>query len=296
MSADVVLRTPVHALRERLPVPLWYLYRVLRTCVVATAFIGFWSGGTILAWLVLPLVAVTARLRGRDPRRTCQRLLADAFRVFHGYMSLTRLFRVKLATPLDLARPSVLVANHTTLVDVTALFCLVPNLCCYARTPFARSPFVGRLLSLCGFIDAGTSMVERAKSLDEAAARLAEGFHVLVFPEGSRSPEGELHHFHRGPFELACRADAPLVPLFLTCDPSALRRDQRFWAQPDTCATLTISASAPVSPATFAHKSRPMRDALEARYRERIVGPATRASYDGTNQPQPHGRNEGAAG
>jgi 1-acyl-sn-glycerol-3-phosphate acyltransferase len=270
--APVRKRVPVYALRDRLPFPLWHLYRLMRTLLVASAFVGFWTGGTLLAWLVLPLVALGSR--GREATRACQRVVARSFRLFHGYMSVTRLMRVHLhsggVSNLP-KKPAVFVANHATLVDVTALFATIPDLCCVARAPFDRSPFVGRLLALAGFISAGRSVAERAACVDEAVQRLNEGFSVLVFPEGSRSPEGELHRFHRGPFEMACRANVPVIPLVLSCNPSALRKDQRSWAQPDTCAELTIDVEEPRLPAEFGQRSRRMREAIEASYRSRLV-------------------------
>jgi len=264
-------------MRARLPLPIWYAYRAVRTVFVASAFAGFWMGAVLLAWLVLPVVAALSR----DRRRACQRVVARAFRLFHGYMRGLRLVNVRVIgrLPEDLeGRPVVFIANHTTLVDVTAIFSRVPDLCCIAKATYASNPFVGRLLSLCGFIDAGSG----GATVTEATRRLEEGFRVLVFPEGSRSPEGSLHPFHRGAFEIACRANVPLVPLVLRCNPSALRRGQRFWAHPDECAQLTIEIDGAIEPAKFAHKSRRMRQAVEDHYRSRlslVVGPRPAKSW-----------------
>lgn len=263
--------TSAYAKRDAWPYPAWLLYRAFRTVLVASAFAGFWIGACVLAWIVLPVVALWATLRRRDPRDACQRLVARTFRLFHGYMRVLRLVDVHLVGQLPSAASGtpgvVLVANHATLVDTTAILSRTPRVCCIAKTTYASNPFFGRLLSLCGFIDVGTTYEDRSASIDSAVERIRQGFHVLVFPEGSRSPEGGLHRFQRGAFEIACRADVPVVPIFLRCTPSALRRDQRFWAQPDTCARLEIEVGAPFDPAEFAHKSRRMRQAMEERYR-----------------------------
>jgi 1-acyl-sn-glycerol-3-phosphate acyltransferase len=270
---------PVFSFRGRLPAPLWWVYRALRTVMVASAFAGFWGGAVFLAWIGLPLVAL---FTGSRRQRACQRVVAFAFRIFHGYMRWLRLFEVKVVGqfPADLARsPVVFVANHTTLVDVTAIFSEVPDLCCVAKAVYSSNPLVGRLLRLSGFIDSGKTVAQRAASVDEAVRMLADRFSVLVFPEGSRSPEGDLHRFHRGPFEIACRANVPVVPLVLRCNPSALRRGQRFWAQPDQCALLTIEIDPPVDPSKFEHKSRRMRESMQDYYRMRLgldVGPSPR--------------------
>lgn len=276
---------PRYSLRGRLPLPLWALYRVLRTVLVASAFVGFWTGATLLAWSVLPLVALVAR----DRRLACQRLVARTFRFFHGYMRLLRLLDARLIGPRpELHGPVVFVANHATLVDVTAILAEVPRVCCVAKHSYSSSRFVGRLLSLCGFIDAGQTLSERSTAISDAVRKLEEGFHVLVFPEGSRSPDGSLRPFQRGAFEIACRARVPVVPLVLRCNPRALGREQRFWAQPDVCADLTIEVHESVEPANFEYRSRPMRKAVERRYHQRL-------ELDGPSSPPDDG-DEGGSG
>lgn len=260
-------RPVLHAYRARWPLPVWLAYRALRCVLVVSAFAWFWGGAVLLAWAVLPALA----LASREPRRSCQRLLAWTFRVFHGYMRVLRLVDARVVGELpSFDAPVVFVANHTTLVDVTAILSQLPDVCCVAKSVYASSPFVGRLLSLCGFIDAGTSLEERGAAIDTAVKRLAEGSHVLVFPEGSRSPEGGMGRFQRGAFEIACRAKVPVVPLVLRCAPSALRKDQRVWQQPDTVAHLTIQVDPPVRPEDHGLASRPLRAAVEAHYRARL--------------------------
>jgi long-chain acyl-CoA synthetase len=59
---------------------------------------------------------------------------------------------------------------------------------------------------------------ERAQleSLDEALARLTEGKSVLMFPEGTRSPDGLVHEFKSGAGYLALRSGADVLPLLIT--------------------------------------------------------------------------------
>ena len=167
----------------------------------------FWGGATVLAWSVLPLISLVVR----DPVRrirACQRVVSAAFRLFHTYMRVLGLFdaRVFGAIPRSGGGPVVLVANHTTLVDVTAILSRHPHTCCLARPNLVENFFVGPAARMCGFISAGKDVAGHAAALDKAAERLAQGFDVLVFPEGTRSPPGQLLPFHRGGFEIACRA------------------------------------------------------------------------------------------
>lgn len=271
---------------EATPAPRpWTLRRFVRFVGVLSSFAWFWSGAVLLGWLVLPWVALFAK----DGRRACQRVVSASFRLFHGYMRVLGLFDAELLRPAPaLDRPVVLVANHTTLVDVTAILSQVPNVCCLAKTVYARNPLVGRLLSYAGFIDAGSTLEERAASVKTALQRIEEGYHVLVFPEGSRSPLGGMSRFKRGAFEIACQAKVPVVPLVLRCAPSALRRDQRVWEQPDTVARLSIEADEAIDPARFPQGSRRMRDAVEAHFRARLgIGSPTERIP--SSEPTSHG-------
>ena len=47
--------TPLYAYRERLPWPVWAVYRAMRTVAVGSAFAGFWVGGVLLSAVVLPI-------------------------------------------------------------------------------------------------------------------------------------------------------------------------------------------------------------------------------------------------
>src|SRR5690606_14745747 len=101
-------------------------------------------------------------------------------------------------------------------------------------------------------------------------ARIREGFRVLVFPEGTRSPEGELHRFGRTAFEIACRANVPVVPLVITCEPVWLSKEHGLLATPDDTPRLRLTVLPPVHPGEHGFSSRKLRDVVEARVRQRL--------------------------
>jgi 1-acyl-sn-glycerol-3-phosphate acyltransferase len=116
---------------------------------------------------------------------------------------------------LDGARSYVFVANHTSIVDIWALLVAVPNSFRFvAKHELARVPVFGRAMMSAGniFIDRG-NLTSSFASYDTAAAQLREGLSAMVFAEGTRSRDGRLLPFKKGPFILAIRASVPLVPL-----------------------------------------------------------------------------------
>jgi 1-acyl-sn-glycerol-3-phosphate acyltransferase len=256
---------------------------VVRGLGVAFAIAYFWTGGFVLAWLVLPALTVLER----DPlvrRRRMQRVVAAIWRSFHRGLEATALFRYRYQGTEPPPGPAVFIANHPTLLDVTAIICRWPHVCCVVKSSLVESPLVGRLLRSCGHVAAGDGgLMSGAAVLDTLCARIAEGFPVLVFPEGTRSPGHQvtgsptatqsprsargLHRMRRGAFDVARRSHVPLVPLFLHCDPPALGKGTSLWEHP-RFPTLTIHID-PVLDMS-AHKPRSACRELEADFRRRL--------------------------
>lgn len=222
------------------------IVRILRGMLVAFAIVVFWSGALGLAWIVLPYVF----LGDREPlarRRRIQRVVAACWRGFLGTLGALRLYRCAYQGDGTLPGPVVLVANHPSLLDVTAIIGRMPNVCCVVKSSLVNSPLVGRLLRACGHVAAGDgSLMAGMGVLDGMRERLAEGFPVLVFPEGTRSPFGGMHRFRRGAFDAAKRAGVPIVPLLLRCDPPALGKGTPVWQYPRRCPTLTVDIGPPL--------------------------------------------------
>jgi 1-acyl-sn-glycerol-3-phosphate acyltransferase len=116
---------------------------------------------------------------------------------------------------LDRARSYVFIANHTSIVDIWALLVAIPNSFRYlAKRELSRVPVFGRAMTAAGniFIDRA-NLASSFSSYDAAATMLNNGRSAMVFAEGTRSRDGRLLPFKKGPFVLAIRAGVPLVPL-----------------------------------------------------------------------------------
>lgn len=249
-SSGPLLRTPEVSTQEAGPVPVRaeapggpvdHVIRFLRGLGVAFAILVFWTGALGLAWLVLPYVY----LRERAPlsrRRRIQNVVAAAWRWFHRMLDRSTLYRCRyVGETASVSGPRVLVANHPSLLDVTVILSRMPEACCVVKSSLMNSPLVGRLLRACGHVAAGDgSLMAGIGVLEAVRDRLNEGFPVLVFPEGTRSPLGGMHRFRRGAFEIAQRAGVPVVPIFLRCDPPALGKGTPVWRHPRRCPILTV--------------------------------------------------------
>ncbi|MCI0569705.1 MAG: 1-acyl-sn-glycerol-3-phosphate acyltransferase [Myxococcaceae bacterium] len=110
--------------------------------------------------------------------------------------------------------PYVLCPNHQSFADVPLLLMALPQFKFIAKTPLFWTPPLGLQMRLAGYVEASRGEAGGAERvLARSIAWLRRGVHVLVFPEGTRSPDGRVQRFGQGPFALAQRAGVPVVPV-----------------------------------------------------------------------------------
>lgn len=213
----------------------------LRVVFCGLAFAGFGVGGILLARVVLPLLSLWPGSTFKS-RQRCQALVRCAWVVFHDYMRLVGLVNFNhRRCRIALTRPSVIIANHPTLVDITALVCALGPVCFVAKRPLFRNVLFGPLLHACGHIcSVDSDGSEGPGALEQALARLAEGHSVLLFPEGTRSPPHALGRFRMGAFELARRAQVPLVVIGVTAEPLGLNKGVPWYRIPPVAMDLSL--------------------------------------------------------
>lgn len=116
---------------------------------------------------------------------------------------------------LEPAATYVVMSNHQSAIDIGALVTGLPFPWRFvAKKEIARIPFFGWAVRLAGNIVIDRSNNERSvASLQAAARRIREGLNVIIFPEGTRSPTGELQDFKSGGFHLAIEAGVPILPV-----------------------------------------------------------------------------------
>jgi 1-acyl-sn-glycerol-3-phosphate acyltransferase len=111
-------------------------------------------------------------------------------------------------------RPVVFMANHQSNCDPPALLAVLPPVLVMVKKEFFRVPIVGRGMVVCGFIPVDRRNREQAlEAVEKGVQALKAGKSFLVYPEGTRSPDGRLQRFKKGVFVMAIKAGAPIVPI-----------------------------------------------------------------------------------
>ncbi|MEM8884939.1 MAG: lysophospholipid acyltransferase family protein [Planctomycetota bacterium] len=113
--------------------------------------------------------------------------------------------------------PYVVVANHSSMLDIPVLAAHVPVIFHFVSRPFFfKVPFMGWGMTAAGHIsiERGNAR-EAAKTLEGFTKRFEKGMSVCLFPEGTRSPDGTVQRYKRGPFLSAVDNEVPILPVAL---------------------------------------------------------------------------------
>ncbi|HUL74614.1 MAG TPA: lysophospholipid acyltransferase family protein [Vicinamibacterales bacterium] len=165
---------------------------------------------------------------------------------------------------------AVYASNHSSNIEPPAVFLslarLFPRLGVLYKAELRKLPVLVWAFDLAGFVPLERANKDQSwPAVDRAAEALRAGQSFLIFPEGTRSPTGELLPFKKGGFVMAIKAQAPVVPLVVSGGRDAMRKGSRLiWP-----ATVTVSFCPPVPTAGLTFEDR---DALVARVRAAIEG------------------------
>jgi 1-acyl-sn-glycerol-3-phosphate acyltransferase len=116
---------------------------------------------------------------------------------------------------LDPAQNYLFMPNHQSNLDPSVtMLAIGRDVRFMAKASLFRIPVLGRAMLGGGFVPVDRDTREKAVMAVEAAAKeLREGYDFLIFPEGTRSRDGRLLPLKKGPFILAIKAQAPIVPV-----------------------------------------------------------------------------------
>ena len=116
---------------------------------------------------------------------------------------------------LEIGETYVFMSNHRSNIDPpVAVLSIGRTLRVVTKAGLFRLPVLGRVFQVAGFIPVERQDHEQAVSaLDGGVVALTKGHDILAFPEGTRSSDGRLLPFKKGPFVMAIKAQVRIAPL-----------------------------------------------------------------------------------
>jgi 1-acyl-sn-glycerol-3-phosphate acyltransferase len=168
---------------------------------------------------------------------------------------------------IDWRRPHIFLMNHQSAMDIPCAFAALPvNLRFVAKHVLRYVPFLGQYMAMTGMVFINRSRhAEAVKSLALAGQRIRDGANILAFPEGTRSKDGTLLPFKKGPFVLALEAQVPIVPVAIEGSGRVLPPG-RFWAHPHLI-RVKVGHPIPTQGRTVADRDALMREVRDAMVR-----------------------------
>lgn len=173
-------------------------------------------------------------------------------------------------------QPVLYASNHTSMFDIWALAATLPGSTRFvAKEELGRIPILGLAMRRAGHIMIDRFNRARAfEAYGQAAETIRSGISPIVFPEGTRSPTGELLPFKNAPFALAIAAQVPVVPIYVDGTYRILRKGGlRLRPMP-----IRIQIGAPIVTAGL---SAADRDGLRDRVRAAMLELKTRVDAAG---------------
>ncbi|QSQ28457.1 1-acyl-sn-glycerol-3-phosphate acyltransferase [Pyxidicoccus parkwayensis] len=233
---------------------MWHTARAIRTflSIIFWAFLAVSSTvlfiGAVLIWLVtLPF--------DRDGR------VLHLYSCFWAqlYFYVNPLWRLKVdgRERLPWRGPAVLVSNHESLGDILVLFGLYRPFKWVSKAENFKLPLIGWNMRLNRYVPlVRGDKASIAQMMTDCEYWLARGVPILMFPEGTRSFDGQVKPFKDGAFVLAKKMNCPIIPVVLTGTARTLPKHG--WVL-DTKADCHVQVMPPVDPAGF-HDVHALRD------------------------------------
>ncbi|GHE40692.1 1-acyl-sn-glycerol-3-phosphate acyltransferase [Sphingobacterium griseoflavum] len=173
-------------------------------------FLYYGIGTVLLSFLCRTLLMVLPMKRDRKDR-IFRRMMA-LFMKSVLYMDPRTTHRTWNIHGEKFDQPAVVIANHSSFLDTLSLGMLVPKGIFLVNDWVWNSPIFGRAVKALGFYPVSSGLDNGLEFLRD---KVKKGYSLIVFPEGTRSPDNVIKRFHKGAFYLAEEFDLDIVPIYL---------------------------------------------------------------------------------
>ncbi|WP_291864451.1 1-acyl-sn-glycerol-3-phosphate acyltransferase [Maribacter sp.] len=175
----------------------------------ALSFGYFGLGGLVLSLLgiIIEIIPLPKKIKMGWFHRVISKLMGS---VLYTNRFLDK--KVINLTKETFKEPVMIIANHTSFLDILAIGMLHPKIVFLVNDWVYNSPVFGRAVRAAGFYPV-TNGVENGEA--HLRTKVAQGYSLITFPEGTRSTTNKIKRFHKGAFHLAEKLNLHILPILI---------------------------------------------------------------------------------
>ena len=163
---------------------------------------------------------------------------------------------------IDPKKTYVLVSNHQSYWDIMVLYGLNRPYKWVSKEDIFKIPFIGWNMYFNQYVKIARGELKSIKKMmADCKNWLNQGASIMIFPEGTRSDDGEIQEFRDGPFKMACDSNVEVVPIVIDGTAKVLPKGS---PNLDFSAKISVRVLPPVNPNDFEKKPRVLREHVKA--------------------------------
>ncbi len=173
------------------------------------SFTYFGLGGLALSFfsILLKIIPVSKKIKMGWFHKAISKLMGSVLYT-NGFVS-KKVIGLKKET---LKKPVMIIANHTSFLDILAIGMLHPKIVFLVNDWVYNSPVFGKAVQAAGFYPVSKGVENGEAHLRK---KVAQGYSLITFPEGTRSRTNKIKRFHKGAFYLADKLELDIVPILI---------------------------------------------------------------------------------
>ena len=172
-------------------------------------------------------------------------------------------------------RPQIFVSNHQGYFDIFALSGYLPvQIRWIAKSSLFKIPFLGWAMMAAGYIPVERDNRKKAyEAFNKTLEKIKEGCSIIIFPEGTRSEDGEIGPFKKGSNLIASRTKSPMVPVTIIGSGDIIKKG----SARINPGSIQVVISPPVEPSADKKRNeevlQSIRETIVNNHRQRDAGP-----------------------
>ncbi len=173
------------------------------------SFTYFGLGGLFLSFLGIVIQIIPL------PKKTKMNWFHRIISKLMGSVLYSNWFVSKKIINLDkntFKKPVMIIANHTSFLDILAIGMLHPKIVFLVNDWVYNSPVFGKAVQAAGFYPVSKGIENGEEHLRK---KVAQGYSLIAFPEGTRSKTNKIKRFHKGAFHLAEKLNLDILPILI---------------------------------------------------------------------------------